>query len=132
MRDLLVGLDEFRILQEIPKEFNAFHVRVGILRHVTAVESLVDESRIKLNPLCDNFNALLVIVCDKFFGFNQRLDQALVNVVTAFKFAERCNEAAANMTGIDVLAAEHYGEAGFFGTEIVRAPGHACIKQADS
>ena len=26
------GLDEFSILQEIPEEFNAFHVRVGILR----------------------------------------------------------------------------------------------------
>ena len=46
MRDLLVGLDEFGILQEIPKEFNAFHVRVGILRHVTAVERFIDESRI--------------------------------------------------------------------------------------
>ena len=31
------------------------------------------------------------------------------------------------MAGIDVLAAEHYGEASFFGAEVVRAPSNASI-----
>ena len=34
------------------------------------------------------------------------------------------------MTGIDVLAAEHYGETRFFGTEVVRSPCNAGIHTA--
>ena len=68
--DLLVGLDEFSILQEIPKEFDALHVRIGILRDMTAVERLVDKGCVELDPLGNNFHALLVVILHQFFGFD--------------------------------------------------------------